>query len=139
MNSIKNILKIFDFRFYFDETWRNIGQSPEIKDSQNETVEKSEDQKKIEANKAWMKYLWSYWRNLKAWIDKIAKTEKADDPEFKEFYKKINDKLVSLAKEFNELKQENKGILEWKKTFISKEAEDFGFKIDNEWNISQIN
>ena len=38
MNSIKNILKIFDFRFYFDETWRNIGQSPEIKDSQNETV-----------------------------------------------------------------------------------------------------
>ena len=85
MNSIKNILKIFDFRLYFDETWRNIGQSPEIKDSQNETVEKSEDQKKIEANKAWMKYLWSYWRNLKAWIDKIAKTEKADDPEFKEF------------------------------------------------------
>ena len=80
MNSIKNILKIFDFRFYFDETWRNIGQSPEIKDSQNETVEKSEDQKKIEANKAWMKYLWSYWRNLKAWIDKIAKTEKSDDP-----------------------------------------------------------
>lgn len=139
MNSIKNILKIFDFRFYFDETWRNIAQSPEIKDSQNETVEKSEDQKKIEANKAWMKYLWSYWRNLKAWIDKIAKTEKADDPEFKEFYKKINDKLVSLAKEFNELKQENKDILEWKKTFISKEAEDFGFKIDNEWNISQIN
>lgn len=139
MNSIKNILKIFDFRFYFDETWRNIGQSPEIKDSQNETVEKSEDQKKIEANKAWMKYLWSYWRNLKAWIDKIAKTEKADDPEFKEFYKKINDKLVSLAKEFNELKKENKDILEWKKTFISKEAEDFGFKIDNEWNISQIN
>ena len=138
MNSIKNILKIFDFRFYFDETWRNIGQSPEIKDSQNETVEKSEDQKKIEANKAWMKYLWSYWRNLKAWIDKIAKTEKADDPEFKEFYKKINDKFVSLAKEFNELKQENKDILEWKKTFISKEAEDFGFKIDNEWNISQI-
>ena len=56
-----------------------------------------------------------------------------------EFYKKINDKLVSLAKEFNELKQENKDILEWKKTFISKEAEDFGFKIDNEWNISQIN
>ena len=139
MNSIKNILKIFDFRFYFDETWRNIGQSSEIKDSQNETVEKSEDQKKIEANKAWMKYLWSYWRNLKAWIDEIAKTEKADDPEFKEFYKKINDKLVSLAKEFNELKQENKDILEWKKTFISKEAEDFGFKIDNEWNISQIN
>lgn len=139
MNSIKNILKIFDFRFYFDETWRNIGQSPEIKDSQNETVEKSEDQKKIEANKAWMKYLWSYWRNLKVWIDKITKTEKADDPEFKEFYKKINDKLVSLAKEFNELKQENKDILEWKKTFISKEAEDFGFKIDNEWNISQIN
>ena len=139
MNSIKNILKIFDFRFYFDETWRNIGQSPEIKDSQTETVEKSEDQKKIEANKAWMKYLWFYWRNLKAWIDKIAKTEKADDPEFKEFYKKINDKLVSLAKEFNELKQENKDILEWKKTFISKEAEDFGFKIDNEWNISQIN
>lgn len=139
MNSIKNILKIFDFRFYFDETWRNIGQSPEIKDSQNETVEKSEDQRKIEANKAWMKYLWSYWRNLKAWIDKIAKTEKADDPEFKEFYKKINDKLVSLAKEFNELKKENKDILEWKKTFISKEAEDFGFKIDNEWNISQIN
>ena len=86
-----------------------------------------------------MKYLWSYWRNLKAWIDKIAKTEKADDPEFKEFYKKINDKLVSLAKEFNELKQENKDILEWKKTFISKEAEDFGFTIDNEWNISQIN
>ena len=80
----------------------------------------------------------SYWRNLKAWIDEIAKTEKADDPEFKEFYKKINDKLVSLAKEFNELKQENKDILEWKKTFISKEAEDFGFKIDREWNISQI-
>ena len=47
--------------------------------------------------------------------------------------------MVSLAKEFNELKKENKDILEWKKTFISKEAEDFGFKIDNEWNISQIN
>ncbi|RAL55513.1 hypothetical protein BLD25_04660 [Candidatus Gracilibacteria bacterium GN02-872] len=139
MNSIKNILKIFDFRFYFDETGRNIGQSPEIKDSQNETVEKSEDQKKIEANKAGMKYLGSYGRNLKVGIDKIAKTEKADDPEFKEFYKKINDKLVSLAKEFNELKQENKDILEGKKTFISKEAEDFGFKIDNEGNISQIN
>ena len=53
--------------------------------------------------------------------------------------KNFTNKLVSLAKEFNELKQENKDILEWKKTFISKEAEDFGFKIDNEWNISQIN
>jgi len=100
MNSIKNILKIFDFRFYFDETWRNIGQSPEIKDSQNETVEKSEDQKKIEANKAWMKYLWFYWRNLKAWIDKIAKTEKADDPRILALKSTMSEIFLKLAKNF---------------------------------------